>query len=353
VPVVRRPVEDTDRFSHFGIEQDTINLRIGVVNNLCAGKNDEQVNRMLGFLRSHPDVLHVETESAGVMPDALADLARQEVDLLVVNGGDGTLQYILTEMLVSGVFGERVPLVAPLRAGRTNMSAMDLAAHRDPLRGLEELIACAEDGRIAERVEPRRVLRVSYGHGPNGSQRAVQYGMFFGAGIIKRAIELNHKLFDKDGQRNLVEGVPGATLVTAGLVGRLITGDRSGILAPDKIRILLDGNEIEQGEFNLVIASTLSRLFSRMRPFWGQGPGGVRFTALAAPTEKFGRAAIGILRGKPANWVTPEAGYTSQNVEHAELRMNCGFTVDGELWQPDSERSIALTAERVVHFVRA
>jgi hypothetical protein len=33
--------------------------------------------------------------------------------------------------------------------------------------------------------------------------------------------------------------------------------------------------------------------------------------------------------------------------------MNCGFTVDGELWQPDTDRSIVLTAERVVHFVRA
>jgi diacylglycerol kinase (ATP) len=308
---------------------------------------------MLSFLRSHPDVLHVETESAGVMPDALADLARQEVDLLVVNGGDGTLQYILTEMLVSGVFGDRVPLVAPLRAGRTNMSAMDLAAHRNPLRGLEELIGCAKDGRIAERVEPRRVLRVSYGHGANSSERSAQYGMFFGAGIIKRAIELNHKLFDHDGQRKIAEGVPGATLVTAGLVGRLITGDRSGILAPDKIQIHLDGHPIDQGEFHLVIASTLSRLFARMRPFWGQGPGGVRFTSLAAPSEKFGKAAMGILRGKPAHWVTPEAGYTSRNVEHAELRMNCGFTVDGELWQPDAERSVTLTAERVVHFVRA
>jgi diacylglycerol kinase (ATP) len=328
-------------------------LRIGVVNNLRAGKSQAEVSRMLGFLRSHPDVLHVETESAGVMPDALADLARQEVDLLVVNGGDGTLQYNLTEMLVSGVFGDRIPLVAPLRAGRTNMSAMDLAAHRNPLRGLEELIACAKDGRIAERVEPRRVLRVSYGHGANRGQRSTQYGMFFGAGIIKRAIELNHRLFDQDGQRKLVEGVPGATLVTAGLVGRLISGDRRGILAPDKIQILLDGNPIDHGEFHLVIASTLSRLFARMRPFWGQGPGGVRFTSLAAPSEKFGKAAIGILRGKPAKWVTPEAGYTSRNVEHAELRMNCGFTVDGELWQPDAERSIALTAERVVQFVRA
>ncbi len=305
---------------------------------------------MLGFLRSHPDVLHVETEHAGVMPEALAELARQEVDLLVVNGGDGTLQYVLTEILGSGVFGDRVPLVAPLRAGRTNMSAMDLAADKDPLRGLQNLIECAEDGRIAERVEPRRVLRVSYGY---GIQRAAQYGMFFGAGIIKRAIELNHRLFDKEGQRNSLEGVPGATLVTAGLIGRMITGDHTGILEPDKVQILLDGEAVDQGEFHLVIASTLSRLFSRMRPFWGQGPGGVRFTALAAPCQSFGKAAPGILRGNPPSWVSPETGYTSRNVEHAELRMSCGFTVDGELWQPDPDRSIALSAERVVHFVRA
>ena len=328
-------------------------MRIGVVNNLRAGKSQEQVSRMLGFLRSHPDVLHVETDNVGVMPEALAELSRQEVDLLVVNGGDGSLQYVLTEILGSRVFGDRVPLVAPLRAGRTNMSAMDLAADRDPLRGLAELIACAEDGRIAERVEPRRVLRVSYGHGIYGSQRAAQYGMFFGAGMIKRAIELNHRLFDQENQRRVIEGVPGATLVTAGLLGRLITGDKSGILAPDKVQILLDGQSVEQGEFHMIIASTLSRLFARMRPFWGQGPGGVRFTAFAAPSERFGAAALGILRGKPASWVTPEKGYTSRNVEQAELRMNCGFTVDGELWQPDSDRSIALTAERVVHFVRA
>jgi len=230
------------------------------------------------------------------------------------------------------------------------MSAMDLGARKDPLRGLGELIACADDGRIAERVEPRRVLRISYGY---GIERAAQYGMFFGAGIIKRAIELNHRLFDAEDTKLAVEGVPGATLVTASLVGRLITGDKTGILAPDKVQILLDGEAVDQGEFHLVMASTLSRLFSRMRPFWGRGPGGVRFTSIAAPCQSFGRAAVGVIRGKPADWVTPEAGYTSRNVDHAELRMSCGFTVDGELWQPDPDRSVALSAESVVHFVRA
>ena len=90
---------------------------------------------MLSFLSSHPDLLHVETEHAGVMPDALAELARQEVDLLVINGGDGTLQYVLTEILGNSAFGDRVPMIAPLRAGRTNMSALDLGARKNPLKG--------------------------------------------------------------------------------------------------------------------------------------------------------------------------------------------------------------------------
>jgi hypothetical protein len=325
-------------------------LRIGVVNNLRAGKSQEQVGRMLGFLSSHPDVLHVETEHAGVMPEALAELARQDVDLLVVNGGDGTLQYVLTEILGNNAFGNRVPMIAPLRAGRTNMSALDLGARKDPLRGLSELIACAEDGRIAERVEPRRVLRISYGY---GHYIAAQYGMFFGAGIIKRAIELNHRLFENDDEKSFVEGVPGATLVTASLIGRRLTGDKSGIMTPDKVQILLDGEAVDQGEFHLVMASTLSRLFARMRPFWGQGPGGVRFTSIATPCKSFGLAAPGLIRGKPADWVTPENGYLSRNVDRAELRMSCGFTVDGELWQPDPDRGVSLTAESVVHFVRA
>ena len=72
-----------------------------------------------------------------------------------------------------------------------------------------------------------------------------------------------------------------------------------------------------------------------------------------AAIASIGKAAIGMLRGRPSAWVTPEAGYTSRNVDHAELRMSCGFTVDGELWQPDPDRSIALSADRVVHFVRA
>jgi len=239
-------------------------LRIGLLNNLRAGRNDAQVESLLGFLRRHPDVLHAETNSAEVVPEALADLARQEVDLLVVNGGDGTLQCALTEILENQAFDGRIPMIAPLRGGRTNMSAGDLGADKDAVRGFAALLDDIESGNLNHRISPRPVLRVRH-----GIERQAHYGMFFGLGVIHRAIGLNHELFDHDHSRN-IQGAVGASLVTASLLGRLATGDSAGILQPDKVQVMIDGEIQDRSEFFLMIASSLERLFSRMQPFWGR-----------------------------------------------------------------------------------
>ncbi len=88
-------------------------MKFGVLNNLRAGRSDAQVSRILAFLKRHPEVAHIETSSAHAAPEALAALADEGVELLVVNGGDGTLQHTLTEILGHAGFGERVPWIAP------------------------------------------------------------------------------------------------------------------------------------------------------------------------------------------------------------------------------------------------
>lgn len=321
-------------------------LRIGLLNNLRAGRNDAQVERLLGFLRRHPDVLHAETSSVDVVPEALADLARQEVDLLVVNGGDGTLQCALTEILENRAFDGRIPLIAPLRGGRTNMSAGDLGAEKDPVRGFAALLDDVERGNLQHRISPRPVLCVRH-----GIDQQAQYGMFFGVGVIHRAIGLNHQLFDNDRSRN-IQGAVGASLVTAGLMGRLATGDNAGILQPDKVQVMIDGEIQDRSEFFLMIASSLERLFSRMQPFWGVGPGGVQFTTIASDGHRIPRSLLGIVRGKPLPFVTEENGYVSRNAKRVDLILDCGFTVDGELFDPAPGRHVALTANHTVQFVR-
>jgi hypothetical protein len=318
-------------------------VRIAVLNNLRAGRNNAEVSRVLSLLRSYPDVLHIETDRAHALPEALLEIARQNVNLLVVNGGDGTLQFALTEIL-SGDDFERVPMIAPLRGGRTNMTALDLGARRNPVKGLRGLLEDARAGRLAERIVHRPVLRIETRKGGQ-----LQYGMFFGAGMIHRAIELTHRLFPPGRS----QGVLGAGLVTGGLLLRASMRYRNGVLTPDKIQMLLDGKMVPDGEFYMVIGSALEHLFLRMNPFWGDGPGGVRFTSLASNAENVRASILGILRGKPKPFVTEDNGYTSGRYDCTELRLDCGFTIDGEPFEPISDEVVTITADRRVTFVRA
>ena len=318
-------------------------MRIGLLNNLRAGRSSKQVSRLLGFLRAHPSVVSVETNHAHAVPEALSELARQDVEILVVNGGDGTLQFALTEILESDIFPNGPPMIAPLRGGRTNMSASDLGAHKDPLKGLAGLIEAERTGTLHTHLAPRHVLRVAYGPGNH-----VICGMFFGGGLIYRAIDLVHKAFP-----NKQQGVFGATLLTAALASRAALGNHDGVLAPNKAEVLLDGELAEHGEYMLLISSTLTQLFARMRPFWGSGKGGVRFTSITCGAERKGATIPGIIRGNPTDFAVSENGYTSRNVDCLEMRMDCGFTVDGELVAPEAGRQLAITAHRNVRFLRA
>jgi hypothetical protein len=287
----------------------------------------------------------VETTCAEAVPEALAELAREDVELLVVNGGDGTLQHALTAILGDAAFEGRQPLVAALRGGRTNMTALDVGAGRDPVRAMARLIQAARDGSVHERVVERSVLRVEYGR-----RLEVAYGMFFGVGTIHRAIELVHRVFPQ----GRAQGVFGATLTTAALLARAAFFRSSdGVLVPDKLQLALDGEMVRGGEFTLAMATTLGRLFAGMHPFWGQGLGSVRFTSVATGAKDFGRAVPGILAGRPPAFASEECGYTSRNVDFADLAMQCGFTIDGELVAAEADRFVTVSAEDSIRFVRS
>jgi len=313
------------------------------LNNLRAGRSDPEVRKILQLLRDFPEVEHVETTSVRSVPEALGGLARRNVELLVVNGGDGTLQHTLTQILTTEDFPS-IPMVAPLAGGRTNMSALDIGARRNPVKGLRGLLEDVRAGRIEDRLVDRPLLRVE-----TRLDRRLHFGFFFGAGMIHRAIDLTHQIFPPGRS----QGSFGAGVVTAGLILRAIARRHDGVLTPDKAQILLDGEHVMGGEFTLLISSSLQRLFLGINPFWGFEKAPVRFTAIASGCRRTAFAAPGILRGKPKPFVKPEAGYTSRNVEVAELRLDAGFTVDGETIPPRSGEIVRISGDRRIRFVRA
>jgi diacylglycerol kinase family enzyme len=318
-------------------------MRIGVLNNVRAGRNPRRIERVRAFLTAHREIPHVETESGAHVREALSFLAQKEVNLLVVNGGDGTLQRALSEILSRQCFAQ-LPLVAPLRGGRTNMNALDIGSQRNPVTALAALLHAARNGGVQERLVDRAVLRVAF-----DDHAAAHYGMCMGVGLVCRAVELTHRLFPE----GRAQGVFGSTIVIGTLVSRLMVGAQNGILRPDAMQIRLDGQPLQGEKFLLGVATTLERLFLKISPFWGREPAGVRFTAITGNAKRPLLAVPGILYGRPPASITPEAGYTSRNVNEVELRLDCGLVLDGEMFSPQPNRVVRISADKRVRFVRA
>ena len=325
-------------------------MRLGLLSNCHAGLSRASPTALKQTLEGAPEVVHVATRSSADVPEALTRLARQGVTLLAVDGGDGTLQRVLTEVLAGSIF-EPLPAIAPLPGGRTNMSAADIGSTAPPAAGLVALIRALRANTLERRVVKRPVLRVDFGLGTSP-----QYGMFFGAGVIQRALAFKHQLYPK----RRLQGLFGAGLFLGGALLRVASGSPTGIFAPDDIGLAFNhkgmatpSDRLETQPFQLVMATTLKRLFLHLCPFWGTENASLRFTAIAANAARSPVAVWKVLRGLPPPPVALDSGYCSHNVERLTLQMACGFTIDGELFEPRPGRTLYLAADHRLRFIRA
>jgi diacylglycerol kinase (ATP) len=74
-------------------------MRVGLISNPRSQRNRQRQPAMREAVDGHPDLLHAELDSVHATADVLRDFARREVSLIVVSGGDGTVQKVLTELL--------------------------------------------------------------------------------------------------------------------------------------------------------------------------------------------------------------------------------------------------------------
>jgi hypothetical protein len=96
----------------------------------------------------------------------------------------------------------------------------------------------------------------------------------------------------------------------------------------------------------------MDRQFLGLRPYWGQEPAPIHYSALSYSARSLSRAAISVMRGKPNRFVRPELGYRSCNASRIELHIDSGFTLDGELYAPEGDTSLRITAGDTALFLR-
>jgi diacylglycerol kinase (ATP) len=298
-------------------------LKVGVLSNPLSGANRKGLGPVEKVLAEYSQVLHHKVQTSADMRLALNRFAEQQVDILAVNGGDGTVHAVLTDLFNHSPFAS-LPLLALLPGGTANMLAKDLGLKGSLEKAMRRLLGWASSGTADSVVEQRPVLQVQ---APGFSEPL--FGLFFGLGIIYQAIRFFH-------DRVKTWGLRGRT-AQALIVGRYLlalAAKNKDVVGPVHMDIGLDGKRVDGQQCLLVLISTLEKLILGLRPYWGCEEGPLRFTALNAHPRHLLRTILGLVCGRNSRHPGTEHGYLSHNASEIELVFRGGFTLDGELYMP-------------------
>ncbi|MFQ5488491.1 MAG: diacylglycerol kinase family protein [Gammaproteobacteria bacterium] len=313
--------------------------RVALLTNPGSGRNREGGGKLEAILARHPETIKETANTPAEVHAALQRLALQEPEVLVINGGDGTVAATFTALFNERPF-RRLPLLALLAGGTTNMTAADTGMKGSASRALERLLQWARAVDPTVTAVQRPVLRVQA-----GDDEAPLYGMFFGTGAIIKGIEYCHQ---KILRRGLRDGY-GPGLCMLRILFALMRGDHRYV-APVALKVasspVLEESGAERKYF-ILLASTLERLFLGMRPYWGEQNGGLYYSAIGASPRRPLRAIPPLFWGKPGRHATPENGYWSRKIDELVLELEGTFTIDGELYPASLARGLV----RVSHTV--
>ena len=140
-------------------------------------------------------------------------------DVLVINGGDGTVQAALTELYHGGHFGATPPPVAVLPNGKTNLIAHDLGADGDPIVALERVLKLARTD-LVPHIVSRELIALTGGRNGEAGERPV-LGMFLGgAGLADTILYCRHKIYPLGLPNWLAHGLTFLMGLVSVIVGR-------------------------------------------------------------------------------------------------------------------------------------
>ena len=313
--------------------------RIILVSNSLSTWNRKCLPDIHAVLKKYPEVVHFEGENVKKLYKQLKAFRDTSPELLILNGGDGTIHTALTYIINKKIFKEMPPL-AILGGGMTNMIARDLNTGEKASVALEKILACHSDIGCHEKTKERRLIRVNV-----EGKKKTEYGLFFGSGSLVNVIRYCTR-------RLYTLGIKGksAQVVAVFLyyLSRAFRWGRPGTLGYSPLMtIRLDNGKIVRGKFSSLAATTLHRLIFGSKapvghagfPFYTLGPS---FWAMVISLVRGARGTIDKTKSK---WITLD--YTKKAV----IEESYPFTLDGEIFKVKKGRSITLTHTKPYKFV--
>jgi hypothetical protein len=318
--------------------------RIALLSNPKSTGNLAQLPRIRAYCADHPDIFHYEVEKAGQVGEALKTIAHVRPKMLVINGGDGTVQAALTELYNGGHFADSPPPVAVLPSGKTNLIALDLGAQGDPVVALEKLSQLAQAD-LSPHIVARELIALRCGL---GEQRPV-IGMFLGgAGLADTILYCRHKIYPL--------GLPNGlshVLTALALLARLFVRFKASFLPPRPTPLAVSLRRDEDsisGRFSLLVVTTLEKMLLSGELASG-GNGSLKLLAIEERPASLLRAFVASLRGRLGSRAVRGVHY--EEADEISIEGDSSSVIlDGETFRSEIGQPIVLKPAQPLSFVR-
>ncbi len=278
--------------------------------------------------RVAPEVIVSQPRDRAHLPVALAQLAERGIDLLVINGGDGTVRDVLTHC--DEIFGDDWPAIAVLPKGKTNALAVDLDAPQDWT--LQQAIDAFENG--------RRIVRCPLAITSLDNPESRVLGFILGAGAFTlgtRAGQSAHKLGAFNSIAVAVTTLWGVLQI---LFGTRRNPWRRGVeldlrLGENRAAFQHSGKG-DPARRQFLLVSTLERFPAGLKPF-----GALRHGIKLAVLDQLSRLATMMIPVVMLGWTSPklrDRGFHQVSAPQFEMELGDQFILDGEAFPPGHYR---------------
>lgn len=280
-----------------------------------------------------PPVILAAPSRRNELPDILADFARQRVDYIAIDGGDGTVRDVLT--CGASAFGESWPALIIMPSGKTNALAHDLGIAPN-----WSLAQALESARL-DRTVTRRPLVVAQ----RDNESAQVRGFVMGAGAFSTAISLGQNAHDFGAFNAAVVGITTVWSLLQALFGGPGNVWRRGTRMRLRAVNRADGADaveldhaggLPDDERYMMFASTLEKFPAGLRPFKGIDAV-LRLAVLDNARRSLLLRLPRIFRGTTGAGAK-RRGFHTHGLDAFDFDIADRFILDGEAFPPGSYR---------------
>jgi len=257
------------------------------------------------------------------------DALNAKVEHIVIEGGDGTVQGVLTEFLRHEK-ARNLPLFTLVPGGNTNQVARNVGLNGVTPHAISK--ALSTDKTVTE----ASLLRIEDDTGRK------YYGFLFSSGALPQVTDYTRdKLHDR--------GIGGSMAVIGGIL-KGVSGD-GNLTKPTDIKLAINAGTVQDlsGPHLGTIVTTLPGLILKLDPFWGEGERPLRITYAAGKYQKLKRNVASLWLGNKTKDRSRDGLY-SWTADDIDYHYEGPCVLDGELL--DLTESFKVEATKPIRFAR-